>query len=457
MDVDPGLVSTVFAFLQAAGCATLGVFLYESTLAQGTETNLFLVTTWIVAALISWGLATRAARPYEARTIMDGRHPGPAALIMVSLGCAYACVANYFSSSFDHSLPSLVLNAAGFAILWVLVTRAICYGTLGALLRRGFCIDQCPMLADTVPNSRLISAKLTRWTRGRLRSVGSVPLPGMPDGVYFAWINNMVTTYRVDRIMMADNDTPSGMSRDQAWQLVDAEADVTLLSPRGKPQRLSLAASEFQRATDPLPPLSRWQAVAKRSIDVAIALAALIVTAPALALISLVIKLDSPGPVFFRQKRQGLNGVHFDMWKFRTMYQHMTDHTASIQTRPGDVRVTRVGRLLRKTSLDELPQVLNVLLGNMSIVGPRPHALGMTVAGKSMHDIVQTYELRHRVKPGITGWAQVNGSRGQLTAERELRRRVALDCYYIDNWSLKLDALIVTRTLALVIRDRNAF
>jgi lipopolysaccharide/colanic/teichoic acid biosynthesis glycosyltransferase len=147
----------------------------------------------------------------------------------------------------------------------------------------------------------------------------------------------------------------------------------------------------------------------------------------------------------------------FDIWKFRTMHHHMADAKAGRQTSRDDRRVTRVGRFLRRTSLDELPQLMNVLRGHMSIVGPRPHALGMTVAGKDMTDLAEGYNARHMMKPGITGWAQVNGCRGEIDSERKLRRRLALDCHYIENWSLRADARIILRTAALIAFDRHAY
>ena len=136
---------------------------------------------------------------------------------------------------------------------------------------------------------------------------------------------------------------------------------------------------------------------------------------------------------------------------------HLEDQAARRQTSRNDKRVTRIGRFLRRTSLDELPQFVNVLAGDMSIVGPRPHALGMTVAGRAVTDLVPGYAERHRMKPGITGWAQVNGCRGEVDGPRKLRRRVALDCYYIHNWSLLIDLWVMLRTAAILFIDRHAY
>jgi exopolysaccharide biosynthesis polyprenyl glycosylphosphotransferase len=203
--------------------------------------------------------------------------------------------------------------------------------------------------------------------------------------------------------------------------------------------------------------MRRAASAAKRAADVLVALTALLLTGPALLAIGLAIRLDSPGAILFRQQRIGMNGTVFRMWKFRTMYADMADEAAVRQTCRNDPRVTRIGRVLRRTSLDELPQLVNVLLGDMSIVGPRPHALGMTVAGLPPHVLVGEYTQRYRVKPGITGWAQINGSRGPVETEQKLRQRVELDCQYIETWSLGMDAWIMLRTAALLAFDHHAY
>jgi lipopolysaccharide/colanic/teichoic acid biosynthesis glycosyltransferase len=173
-------------------------------------------------------------------------------------------------------------------------------------------------------------------------------------------------------------------------------------------------------------------------------------------LIALAVKIDSPGPVLFRQRRTGFNDRSFYVFKFRTMYADATDHEASRQVLAGDPRVTRVGRFLRRTSLDELPQLLNVLRGEMSFVGPRPHAPGTLAGNRRFDEVVANYAARHRVKPGLTGLAQVRGYRGPTPTERQILLRVESDLEYIGRWSLWLDFLIILRTLLVVVRMRNA-
>jgi len=204
-------------------------------------------------------------------------------------------------------------------------------------------------------------------------------------------------------------------------------------------------------------PLDDWQLLQKAVLDRCLAAVLLIAALPLLGLIALAIVLDSPGPVLFRQPRHGFNGTMFSVFKFRTMFHDMADLKADRQTRRGDPRITRVGRLLRRFSLDEVPQLFNVLRGEMSLVGPRPHAPNTKAGDMLFHEAVADYALRHRVKPGITGWAQVNGWRGETRTQYQIEQRVAYDLHYIDNWSLLFDFRILVLTLVREINSRIAF
>ncbi len=203
-------------------------------------------------------------------------------------------------------------------------------------------------------------------------------------------------------------------------------------------------------------PLDGWRWVAKGIEDRLLAAGLLLLLAPLLALIALAVRLDTPGPVFYRQRRHGFSRQPIAMLKFRTMHAAMCDpidaRTVRQATR-GDPRVTRIGRLLRRTSLDELPQLWNVLLGDMSIVGPRPHAIAHD---HHYADLIDDYLGRHRVKPGITGWAQIHGYRGETRNVDDMRRRIELDLEYIDRWSLWLDLHILVRTVIVGFVHRNA-
>jgi Undecaprenyl-phosphate glucose phosphotransferase len=200
-------------------------------------------------------------------------------------------------------------------------------------------------------------------------------------------------------------------------------------------------------------PLSPVEQGVKRLVDIVVASVALLVSVPVMLLTAIAIKLDGPGPIIFRQLRKGFNGQHFVMLKFRTMTVQENGAEVAQATR-NDPRVTGIGKLLRASSIDELPQLINVLSGEMSLIGPRPHALAHD---SQFEKILSDYAFRHHVKPGITGWAQCNGARGATPKIEQIQERVKLDLWYINNWSLWLDFQILIKTFFEVLRKRNAF
>jgi undecaprenyl-phosphate glucose phosphotransferase len=200
-------------------------------------------------------------------------------------------------------------------------------------------------------------------------------------------------------------------------------------------------------------PLSSIEQGVKRGLDLAIGTLALIFFVPIMALTAIAIKFDGPGPVFFLQNRKGFNGRQFVMFKFRTMTVQENGGVV-VQATRNDPRVTKIGKLLRAASIDELPQLINVIRGEMSLVGPRPHALAHD---NYFEKLLQDYAFRHHVKPGMTGWAQVNGLRGATPSLEQIARRVEMDIWYINNWSLWFDLQILAKTFFEVLRKRNAF
>lgn len=205
------------------------------------------------------------------------------------------------------------------------------------------------------------------------------------------------------------------------------------------------------------PAIEGWKGGAKRLLDIVIAMAILLTCALPILAIAIAIKLDSPGPVLFRQQRVGLRNRPFAMLKFRTMRHHRPSATDCRQATRDDPRITRLGHILRCSSLDELPQILNVLHGEMSIVGPRPHAPGTRAGGRLFEEVSGRYADRHTVRPGMTGLAQVRGWRGETDTEDKLLRRLDSDLEYIATWGLRLDLLIIWRTIFAVARMRNAY
>jgi lipopolysaccharide/colanic/teichoic acid biosynthesis glycosyltransferase len=200
-----------------------------------------------------------------------------------------------------------------------------------------------------------------------------------------------------------------------------------------------------------------FQMLLKRLIDIAASLSALIILLPFFAAIALLIRMDSPGPVLFKQTRWGRNCTKIRVYKFRSMRTDLGDATGVAQTVQNDPRVTRIGGILRRTNLDELPQLLNVLKGDMSLVGPRCHAIGMLAAGMLYEELVPEYHYRHLVRPGITGLAQMRGLRGPTDRAAKARARIASDLHYVENFSVALDIRIIFGTLISEMRGGNGF
>ena len=204
-------------------------------------------------------------------------------------------------------------------------------------------------------------------------------------------------------------------------------------------------------------PISGFGGFVKRTLDVVMATSLVLMFSWLLLGIAIGIKATSHGPIVFRQERRGRNGTTFRCFKFRSMYVEETDFDSAVQTRVDDPRITPLGRFLRKHSLDELPQLVNVIIGHMSLVGPRPHALGTSLDGRLLHEAMPDYPLRYRVRPGLTGWAQVNGWRGIIDTQEKLEKRVEFDLHYIANWSPLLDLQILLRTFTCLFADERAY
>lgn len=204
-------------------------------------------------------------------------------------------------------------------------------------------------------------------------------------------------------------------------------------------------------------PITDWDSVAKRIFDIFFSLVALALLWPVFIGAAIAVKVNSPGPIIFKQKRHGFNNEMIEVYKFRSMYTNMSDPTARNAVTKGDPRVTSVGRFLRKSSIDELPQIFNVLKGQLSLVGPRPHAVLAQTQNRNYSDVVEGYFARHRVKPGVTGWAQINGWRGEIDHDDKIKFRTAFDLYYIENWSLLFDLKILFLTPFRLLNTENAY
>jgi Undecaprenyl-phosphate glucose phosphotransferase len=241
------------------------------------------------------------------------------------------------------------------------------------------------------------------------------------------------------------------------WELpidirISGQASSLKLSPRAYTHLGNLPLlAVFDR------PLKGWGLFLKSAMDIAIASAAIIGLSPVMLATALAVKLESKGPVIFRQKRYGFNNELIEVYKFRSMYADLADADAKRLVTKDDPRVTRVGRIIRKTSLDELPQLFNVLTGQLSLVGPRPHATQAKAANALYEQVVDGYFARHKVRPGITGWAQINGWRGETDTREKIEQRVKYDLEYIDRWSLAFDLYILIKTPFALIKNDNAY
>ena len=204
-------------------------------------------------------------------------------------------------------------------------------------------------------------------------------------------------------------------------------------------------------------PIADWDSLMKRGFDLIFSSLALVALSPLMIATAIAIKLDSKGPVFFRQKRHGFNNEPIEIFKFRSLHHNLRDENCATAVTRDDNRVTRVGRFIRKTSIDELPQLLNVLAGTLSLVGPRPHVIDAQTKNRLWNDVVDGYFARHKVKPGVTGWAQINGWRGEIDQDDKLRERVNHDLYYIENWSLMMDLYILAITPFKILNTENAY
>ncbi|KQZ82059.1 undecaprenyl-phosphate glucose phosphotransferase [Mesorhizobium sp. Root157] len=204
-------------------------------------------------------------------------------------------------------------------------------------------------------------------------------------------------------------------------------------------------------------PINDWDSVAKRAFDIVFSLIGIVVFSPVMLAAAIAIKLDSKGPVLFKQKRHGFNNEVIEVYKFRSMYTEQSDPTAKKTVTRNDPRVTRVGRFIRKASIDELPQFFNALFGSLSLVGPRPHAVAAQSHNMLYNEVVDGYFARHKVKPGVTGWAQINGWRGEMDTNEKIRMRTEYDLFYIENWSLLFDLKILLLTPIRLLDTENAY
>lgn len=388
-------------------------------------------------------------------------------MLRVALGASTAMGAMFLTIAVTDpvQLPLFARLCAANA-LGVIALHANYVGMVRAAMRKGQLSDNVVIVGATQAAARIVSRNAQehelnivgyfddRSGRSAATLMGDTPFLGGVDDL-LAWEG----LPDVDRIVVTVTSTAQARVRELIDRIRNLPQEIILVLDLDgfNPEQTSLArVVDAPAAYISGAPKDMRRAAVKRVFDVCVSLTALVLLALPMAVIALLVRIDSAGPVFFRQKRHGFNNEIIRVWKFRTMRPDKRAEEGIIrQTTANDPRVTRLGRFLRMTSLDELPQLLNVLKGEMSIVGPRPHAVGMTAGSIEVTRTVGDYAHRHRMKPGMTGWAQINGSRGPCHTPEEVRERVRLDMDYVKTASIWLDAWIVLMTIPCLLGDKR--
>ena len=444
--------------------APIAFFAYQAIVGQGVILSVHLFAFAVMAA--SFVLIRSSRRAYRRTLVHLASEEGDAivdAIVCTLLASAlvwqFGMIDNY---SRGVSLLFLTSCIASLAI-----SRPIIRVVLNRLAARG-AIEQRIAFYGADPQSlAMIRRLLDSLDLPHLRFVGVADdrpkvddLEGMTLIGGYEELAELARRGEVDQVLISVPNLPPKRLHDIVDGLSEVSVDVSLIPA----EAIELAPDYRVHLLGSLPVLNLWQRpfrdinqFVKRGEDLAIASLALVVLSPVMALTALLIRVTSPGPVLFVQPRVGFNNEVIHVLKFRTMYADQTDVGARATTTRDDPRVTPLGRVLRKLSIDELPQLFNVIRGDMSLVGPRPHALEMKVGDRYYQDAVRGYAGRHRVRPGITGLAQVRGLRGEIRTVDRAKRRVELDKQYIDRWTLWLDIRILMATFRAVLFDRDAY
>ncbi len=446
--------------LAAAGAAVVGCM-------QASNLPLFDTAFGIAAPFLAmpffllWGLAAFGAYDFDFR-VKSAQRWAMTALAVTGMAATVVLAARMAGLD-GHALSTLML-ANAVAVSALLGLHMVYNALVQFWCRRGAMASNVVIVGATQNARRLVrqseackdlNVVAIFDDRGSRRpgKVGDIPVAGGVKDL-LAWEG----LHAIDKIIITVTSTASNRVNELIDQLRALPQEVVLfMDLEGfNPEQARLT----EIARSPMAyvsgaPRDEWRVFAKRLQDLVFASAMLVVFAPIMAMIAVLIRLDSPGPVLFKQKRHGFNNRIIEVFKFRTM-QTGSDVGPIKQVQANDPRVTRIGRFLRRTSLDELPQLFNVLAGNMSLVGPRPHAVGMRTGEVESWKLVAHYAHRHRVKPGLTGWAQINGSRGPLENAEQVRERVRLDLEYIRRAGFWFDLWIMIKTVPCLLGDREA-
>lgn len=454
----------LFRFSDLLLIAGVSLFVAQGLSSRGWQGALAadILPLLVAAVSLCWSLKSFDLYVYRRQERLSGHLLRVLAAVTLSLIAGFATAG--LSGRADLLIPVFGLWAVG-VWLGLGALHGASFGLVARWRRKGFLTPNIVIVGATRDAKILIEAALERRDVNILgifddrlsRAPGDVC--GVPVlGDTEALLSHKITPY-VDRVVVAVD--PSARARVEGLirRLSLLPNAVSLLvdvdSEAGRKTALD-RLSEQSLSANGVGPSDAHRTLHKRLQDVVIGTLALLIFAPVMGVVALLIKLDSPGPIFFRQRRHGMNNEVITVWKFRSMRTEAADPTAARQVSRDDDRVTRVGRFIRKTSLDELPQLFNVLRGDMSLVGPRPHAIGMKTGDADSAKLVAEYAWRHRIKPGMTGWAAIKGSRGALENAEDVRRRVQLDIDYIERQSFWFDLYIMAMTVPCILGDRHA-
>lgn len=454
------LVTDIICFTAAAPI-TLGVY----SVVRGSRLDVPIHITAFILMLGSF-LLIRSSRQAYRRSLLD--------------------LGDSSETTFDAVISSLIASALiwqaglvghysrGITVLFLLtvvlclsVSRPILHRLITRLAERGQIEQRIAFYGADPESVSLTRQLLASLNFPHLRFVGiaddrarNIDVEGLPMIGDLSALCAAARRGEIDQVLISGaHFTPKRLE-----QIVEGLSEVCVDVSLIPAQAIELAPKYRVNLLGAVPVLTLWQRpfrdisqVVKRAEDLVFSIVALTLLSPVLLVTALLIRLTSAGPVLFVQPRIGFNNEAISVYKFRTMYSHMADMGAKKTTTRNDPRVTPVGRFLRRFSIDELPQLLNVLQGSMSLVGPRPHGTEMMVGDRFYHEAVRGYAGRHRVKPGITGYAQVKGLRGEVRTIERAKRRVELDKYYVDHWSFWLDIYILFATVRAVLFDRDAY
>ena len=457
-----GVINDVACFLIAYALAAIA---YELSL--GYFYDGLLHRSAAIILCINY-LLIRVSRDGYSAVKGQGEDLGGGAIADFVLASALTTLVVYQLDMLDKFSRGLGVTFMVFVVGLLFVSRIVFRKMIWRLMERGVIGQRVAIYAENAPIALRVAKLLELERLPHLKLVGyaderhSVSQAASEIKFLggFEALLELAREGQLDQVVMAVPRISQARLDDIAEKLSSASIDLCVL-PR---ETLELTTSYRVHFLGSLPVFAIWQqpirdvdGILKEALDYAVAVVAVVLLAPILLIAALAIRAESKGPIFFRQKRFGFNNNEISVLKFRSMYVDSQDVSGAQRTEKNDPRVTRVGRIIRRTSIDELPQLFNVLAGDMSLVGPRPHATMMRVGDKFYFDAVQGYAARHRVKPGITGLAQVRGLRGEIDTEERARKRVEYDIYYIENWSPLLDVKIIFETIVKVAWDKNAY